>query len=128
MGWYDSFSKPINSTTGVGVVSGPSTGSLIAEIDSSQLGTNNYDSNKQALFRVTWIVGADTNATWQLEQVPSTALATSTNPTTIIVKSPSAQSAQYVTNHVLGVNDRLRVRLLSTVANVAATIQAEPIT
>ena len=128
MGWYDLGNKPINSTTGVGVVSGPSTGSLIAEIDSTQLGTNNYEPNKQQLFRVTWIVGADTNATWQLEQVPSTATVTSTNPTTIIVKSPSAQSAQYVTNHVLGINDRLRVRLLSTVANVAATIQAEPIT
>ena len=128
MGFYDSGNPPINSTTGVGVVTAPSTSSLIAEIDSTQLGTVNYTTSQQNLFRVTWIVGADTSATWYLEQVPSTALTTATNATTIIVKSPTAQSAQYVTNHRLGQNDRLRVRMLSTGVNACASIQAEAIT
>lgn len=128
MGFYDSGNPPINSTTGVGVVNAPSTASLIAEVDSSQLGTVNYTTNQTKLHRVTWLVGADSNATWMLEQVNSTALTTSTNPTTWIVKSPPSQTAQYIFNCELRQNDRLRVRMLSTQVNACASIQAEPLT
>jgi hypothetical protein len=43
-------------------------------------------------------------------------------------KTPSAQSAQYVTVHTLLPNYRLRARLFSTGPNASALIIAEPLT
>ena len=128
MGWYDSGNPPINSTGDHAVVSAPSTATLIAEIDSTQLGTNNFTAQQTGLFRCTIGVGADSNATWQFEQVNSTALTTSTNPTTWFLKSPPSQTAQYVINCELRQNDRLRIRMESTKVNACGWIQAERLT
>lgn len=128
MSFYAEGNPPVNSTTGLSPVVNPSTSSLIAEVDSTQLGTAFLTAGQKRQFRVTWLVGATTNATFQLEQVESTALISSTNPTTVIAYSPTNQSAQYITNHDLIQNSRLRVRLNSTfTGSASAYIQAEAI-
>ena len=105
----------------------PTTGTLVQELDSSQLGTVNFSAAQSGLFRVTWIVGGDTAATFQLEQANSTGLSASTN--VITVRTPTNQSAQYVANYVLAKDDRLRIRLqTSLTANVMGYIQAERLT
>ena len=124
--WYDAGNVPINSTTPQ-PVSNPSTATLCAEIDSTQLGTQNLAANQVKNVRVTWIVGGDTNCTWQLETASSTA--TGAGVDIIFLKTPTAQSGQYVTNHSLLANYRIRARLQSSLTvNVTAFIQAEPMT
>ena len=124
MSWYDAGNPPVNST--YAVVAAPSTASLIAELDSTQLLTKDYATGQQQNFRTTWIVGASTTAIFQLEHVNSTALAGAID--TIFVQTPTGQSAQYVLNFQLGKDSRLRARLNSTAANACAFIQAEAIT
>lgn len=125
--WFNWGNPPIASSATAQPVSNPSTSTLINEIDSTQLGTVNFVGAQTRKYQVTWIVGADTNATWQLEQANSTALGAST--TTIFVKTPTAQSGQYVTYHELGVNDRLRARVNSTfTGNATAFILAVALT
>lgn len=125
MGWYDAGNPPITSTQTPNT--NPSTSALIAELDSTELGTKDYVAGQSGLFRVTWIIGGDTSATWQLEHAASTALSDSTR--TLWVKTPTGQSGQFVTNHNLGPNHRLRARINSTAtATYVATIQAERIT
>lgn len=124
MGWKDWGNTPINSTGTP--QSGPSTGTLLAELDSSQLGTMNYTISQQANFAVTWIVGADTNVTWQLESCNSTALGAGVD--IIFPKTATGQSGQFMTTHRLGKDYRLRARLFSTGANASAYISAEPLT
>lgn len=130
MGWYDSGNPPINSTnnTSSGTITAPSTATLIAEIDSTQLGTNQFSAGQTKLFRVTWGVGCSSVGIWQLEVATSTVLLTSTAAGTKIVYSPPNQTAQYVTNEELGVNGRLRIRMLSTKVEAAGWIQAEALT
>lgn len=117
--------KPINST--YAIVTGPDTSTLIAELDSTQLGTVNFRAGQSRLFRVSWIVGADTNATWQLESATDTNVASGVDK--LFPKSAPSQSGQYVTTHVLEKDMRLRARVASSLA-VAATafISAEPLT
>lgn len=115
--------KPINSTGAV--VSAPSTETLLAELDSTQLGTVNFRIGQRQLFRVSWIVGSDTSATWQLESAASTALASGVD--VFFPKTAPSQSAQYVTTHELTKDMRLRARLASTAVNSAAFISAEPV-
>ena len=125
MGFYDAGNPPITSTQGI--TTNPSTTTLCAELDSTELGTANYRAGQSGLFRVTWIIGGDTSATWQLEQAASTALNDSTR--TIWVKTPTGQSGQFITNHRLEQNHRLRARINSSfTAAVVASIQAESIT
>ena len=124
MSYYDWGNPPVSSTSGV--TSGPSTASLIAELDSTQLGTVNYAAGQQQNWRVTWIVGASTTAIYQLEHATSTALA---NPVDVcFVQTPTGQSAQYVFNLRLTKDSRLRARLNSTAGNAVAFIQAESLT
>ena len=125
--WYDWGNVPINSTTPQ-PVSNPSTSVLCAEIDSTQLGTVNLAPNQAKNVRVTWLIGSDTNVTWQLETCTSTALSAGVD--ILFVKTPANQSGQYVTNHQLLANYRIRARMQASVAagNTVATIQAEPVT
>lgn len=127
MSWYAEGEAPINSTGDHAPVSAPSTSTLIAEIDSTQLGTVNFTPGQTRKYRCTVGVGADSNATWKFEQVPSTALTTSTHATCWFLKSPPSQTAQYVINCELGRNDRLRIRMDSTQVNACGWIQAEPL-
>lgn len=121
MSFFIAGNPPINSTGSP--VAAPSTSTLIAELDSTVLGTKNYTGSRTQTFRVNWIVGADTNVTWQLESATSTALAAGQD--VVFVKTPTAASGQFQTVHVLGKDYRVRARLASTGANAAAYITAE---
>lgn len=124
MSWYDLGNPPITSTQGL--IAAPSTSDLIAELDSTELGTKNFAAGQQHNARVTWVAGASTTAIFRLEVAASTALA---NPTSrMLVWTPTGQSGQYVTNVRLSKDSRLRVLMESTGANAAATIQAEFLT
>jgi|SRR6185295_12572406 len=125
MAFHDWGNPPINST-GFTPVAAPSTATLIAELDSTRLGTVFFDTGQSRQYQVTWIVGADTNATWQLESATSSSLADGVD--VIFPKTPSGQSAQYVTYHTLEKNMRLRARQFSTAVNSAAFISAVPLT
>lgn len=125
MAFFDWGNKPHNST-GFAPVSGPSTSTLLAELDSTVLGTKDLKVGQSFTVNVTWIVGADTNVTWQLETATDTGLGSGVD--IIYPKTPTGQSAQYVTKHTLEQNYRLRARLFSTGANAAAFISAEKLT
>jgi hypothetical protein len=124
MSWYDIGNSPINST--YAPVGAPSTASIIAELDSTQLLTKDFRDGFQQNHRVTWIVGASTTAIFQLEHTNSTALTGALDTT--YVQTPTGQSGQYVYTVRLGKDSRLRARLNSTAANACAFIQAEALT
>ncbi len=125
MAWHDSGNKPINSTGFVPIGAG-STATLYAELDSTQLGTAFFAAGQSRLFQVTYIMGADTNVTWQVGSCASTALSAGVDE--FYVKTPTAQSAQYVMQHTLEKDHRLRIRQFSSGANGAAYISAVPLT
>lgn len=125
MSWYDLGNPPINSTQAQ-PTGAPSTATLLAEIDSTQLGSATWETGRHHNYRVTWIVGASTTAIFQLEHATSTALASPVDA--IYVQTPTGQSGQYVVNLRLERNSRLRARLNSTAANAVAFIQAEQLT
>ncbi len=125
MAWHDSGNKPINSTGFVPIAAG-STTALFAELDSTMLGTKDFATGQERLYQVTWIVGGDTNITWQLENCSSTNVASGVDA--IYPKTITGQSAQFVTYHSLSKDYRLRARQFSTGANGAAYISAMPLT
>ena len=125
MAFFDSGNKPIFST-GFAPVGAGSTTTLYAELDSTMLGTKDFATNQKAIVNVTWIVGADTNVTWQCETCNSTAL--NAGQDVFYPKTITAQSAQYVTKHELFKDYRIRVRQFSSGANGAAAIIAEYLT
>lgn len=131
MAWRDWGSTPIQSrngggSTGFGIETNPSSATLIAEIDSTQLA--NVLSGG-SLHQVTWLLGASTNATWMLEQAKSTSLSTSAIRDRSYVLTPSNQTGQYVMTYKLEKGDRLRARIDGGIAGIAtAKISAEPLT
>lgn len=125
MSYFDWGNKPIASTGAV-PVSAPSTSTLLAELDSTMLGTVNFKAGQSMNVRVTYILGADTNVTWQAGTCASTALNAGVDE--IFPKTPTGQSGQYVVTHTLEKDYRIRARLFSTGANAAAYISAEPLT
>lgn len=127
MGWRDSGNPPINSTAAP--ASNPSTSTLIAELDSTQLGTKNLVGGQKLLVTATWILGHNNSsgASWQLETCASTALNSGVD--VFYPFSPQNQSAQYVTTHELFKDYRMRARLFSSQAGTfAAYISAEVLT
>lgn len=126
MGAFDGgFGNPPINSTGFVPVAAPSTATLLAELDSTQLGTYRFVGSQSRLYRVNWIMGADTNATFQCESASDTGLATGVD--VFYPKTVPNQSAQFVTSHTLTKDMRLRVRLFSTAVNAAAYISAEPL-
>lgn len=126
MAWRDWGNRPVNSTTAQPATN-PSTATLIAEVDSTQLGTQNFAVGQSRLALVTWILGSDTNAVWQCEIATSTALASPQDA--IFLRTAGGQSAQFITTHVLEQNARVRARLNSTFTGSAhAYIAVEPLT
>lgn len=118
--------KAINST-GAGLVTNPSTATLIAELDSTQLGTQNFRVGQNRSFRVSWILGGDTNVTWQCETATDTGLGSGVE--IVPIKTASAQSGQFVTTHELTKDMRIRARLFSSLTgSVTAFLSAEPLT
>lgn len=130
MAWRDWGSTPINShggtSTGYGIETNPSSATLIAEIDSTQLANVLKGGS---LHQVTWVLGASTNATWMVEQASSTSLSTSAIRDRTYIQTPSNQSGQYILTYKLEKGDRLRARIEGGVTGVAtAKISAEPLT
>jgi hypothetical protein len=125
MAWYDVGNPPIYSTA---APSTASTVTLCAELDSTQLGTVNFATGQSGLFKVTWILGADTNAVWQCESCASTALNAGVD--IFFPQTPTAASAQFVTTHTLEKDYRLRARIGGSTFNatVRALIIAERMT
>jgi hypothetical protein len=126
MPWRDWGNPPVYSTTAQPVGT-PSTATLCAELDSTQLGTKDLVSGQKVLVMTTWFIGGDTSYTWQLEAAGSTALTDSTQ--VVYVKTPTGQSGQYITVNELYKDYRLRARIVSTnQASVTASICAERMT
>lgn len=125
MAWFDNGNPPINSTGNL--AANPSTSTLIAELDSTQLGTVNFSTSQSAIVEVRWVLGSDSNAGWQCETATSTALGAGVD--VFYVKTPTNQNAEYITRHVLKQNYRIRARPLSTWGgNGYAYISAEVLT
>jgi len=127
MAWRDWGNPPVVST-GVPSVN-PSTSTLIAELDSTQLGTKNLAVGQKLIVTATWIIGQtnSSGASWQLETCTSTALSAGVD--IFYPFSPQNQSAQYVTTHELFKDYRMRARLFSSQAGTFhAYITAEVLT
>lgn len=125
MAWNDWGNKPINST-GVAPVGAGSTVTLYAELDSTMLGTVNFAVGQSKLFNVSYIIGADTNVTWQVGTCASTALNAGVDE--FFPKTATGQSGQFVVQHTLEKDHRIRVRQSSTGAGGSAYISAVPLT
>lgn len=125
MAWHDSGNRPINSTNAP-PVSAPSTSTLLAELDSTMLGTASFRTGQSMIFEVRYTLGADTNVTWQVGSCASTALNAGVDE--LFPKTPTAQSAVYIHQLTLEKDHRIRARLFSTGANASAHISAIPLT
>ena len=124
MAWHDSGNRPINSTTSV--IAAGSTATLYAELDSTVLGTVAFAVGQSRIYQATYIMGADTNVTWQVGSCNSTALNSGVDE--FFPKTPTGQSGQYVVQHVLEKDQRLRIRQASSGANGSGYISAVPLT
>jgi hypothetical protein len=124
MAWHFTGNVPINST-GVAPIGAGSTDALYAELDSTRLGTANFVAGQSRIFQVTYVLGADTNVTWQVGTASSTSLAAGVDE--FFPKTPTGQSGQYVMQHTLEKDHRIRARQFSTGAGGAAYISAVPL-
>lgn len=124
MAWHAEGNPPINSTGFLPVAAG-STGTLYAELDSTQLGTVNFVTGQSRLFQVSYVMGADTNVTWQAGTCLSTALNAGVDE--FYPKTATGQSAQFILQQSLEKDYRIRVRQFSSGAGGAAYISAVPL-
>jgi hypothetical protein len=134
MSWFTLGTSAIASTQGI--ATNPSTATLLAEIDSTQLGRHVVPQGG-GNFQVTWICGSQsTNVLWQFEQCLSTGLDVSTSGSTqdgaiaqTFAYTPINQGAQFITKHKLNRGDRLRARINASISAGTATckIIAEPL-
>lgn len=127
MAYYDAGNPSINST-GATFVSDPSTATLVAELDSTQLGTAFYQAGQSNNVRLTVVLGgnASTNVQWVVDLASSTGLAAASIVDQKGMFTPAGQSAQYVWQWKLEKDYRIRARVNSSVAGlVAANLQAE---
>ena len=113
MAWRETGNPPQFSTTSL--QAGASTTALYAVISTLAAGP----------YEVRWILGGSTNAAWALEQSTGTAVDAASQRAAIYVFTSPNQSAQFVTTHQIETGDILRARITSTVALIAAQIQAE---
>jgi len=123
--WHALGNKPINSTGITGPTGAGSTATLYAELDSTMLGTVNFKAGQSMDVQVTYIMGADTNVTWQAGVCASTA--TNSGVDEFFPKTPTGQSAQYVIQHRLEKDQRIRIRQQSSGAGGAAYLSAIPL-
>jgi hypothetical protein len=125
MAWHDGLGNPPINSTGFAPISAGSTDALYAELDSTRLGTANFVVGQSRIFLVSYLLGADTNCTWQVGPCTSTALGAGADE--FFPKTAAFQSGQFVFQHTLEKDYRLRVRQFSTAANGAAYISAVPL-
>lgn len=122
MAFYDWGNAPINSTSAP--VATASTAALLAELDSTMLGTKDLAVNQKCIVNVTWILGGDTNSQFQCETATSTA--TNAGVDIFYPTVPTLQTAQFVTKHELLKDYRIRARMFSSNSGtVRAYISAE---
>src|SRR3990167_3976649 len=107
MAWHDWGNPPIRSTTAPS--SDPSTTALIAEVDSTQLGSTSWPNGKPV--KVHWIVGASTVANWRLEHALSTSISSTGARDVLGVLTPVNQSAEHVGVYMCEPGDRFRIRV-----------------
>lgn len=124
MSWHGDGNRPVNSTTSV--IAAGSTATLYAELDSTVLGTAFYRGDQSGVWQVTYVMGADTNVTWQCGPCTSTALGAGAADE-FFVKTPTAQSGQYVMQHELKKDYRIRIRQQSSGSGGAAYLSAVPL-
>lgn len=125
MALWDFGNPPIASAATAPIGAG-STATLYAELDSTQLRTKDLLPNQKLIAKVNWIMGADTNVTWQCETCASTAL--NAGQDIFYPKTPTAQSGQYATMVELFKDYRIRIRQASSGANGTGYLQAEIVT
>lgn len=125
MAWNDWGNQPINSTSAPQTPN--STTLLVAELDSTQLGTKDFVTGQSRIYNVSYVLGGDTNTKWQVGVCTSTALNAGVDE--FFPCTPTFQTAQYQLQHVLGPNYRIRARVLSSHAgSVHAFLSAVPLT
>lgn len=120
MSWHGDGNRPVNSTSSV--IAAGSTATLYAELDSTMLGTAFYAASQSQVWQATYIMGSDTNTTWQCGSCASTALNSGLDE--FFPKTPIGQTAQYVVQHELKKDQRLRIRQLSSGAGGTGYISA----
>jgi hypothetical protein len=125
---------PAISSTGAGTAANPSTATLVAEIDSTQLqvltGSSIVGAGHAVHARLTAILGGSTICDWRIEQALSTSLDVSTSARLVVpIQTPTGQSGQYVVSLTLEPGDRVRARLNSSLTGtVNAFLQIDPLT
>jgi hypothetical protein len=90
------------------------------------LGTAFFKVGQSRIYQVTYIIGGDTNITWQVGTCSSTNLNAGVDE--FYPKTPTGQTAQYTIQQTLEKDYRIRVRQFSTGNNGAAYISAIPLT
>ena len=118
MAWHD-WGNPTVASTQTSTT-GQSTTALLAAISSASI--------SGGIWSVRWVVGGSTNATWELEHALSTGLGSTAIRDVMTVFTPPNQSAEYVRTYVCETGDIFRAMITSTVAIVAAKIEAEKLT
>jgi len=116
--WHDWGNPPINA--GGVTAGGQSTTAVIAELDSTVLGTKNLIAGQKLLVSVNWILSSDTVVTVKFGSGLSTGVASTSWVDLAFAELPGHQSAQFVTRHELFTNYRIRAGLQSSVAGTAA--------
>lgn len=126
MAWYDSGNPPIDASA---ISTNADTSTLLVELDSTVLGTKDFQGSQSGLYRVSWILGASTVVVMNVEHALSTGIGSTGIRATRSVVCPVNQSAQFVLNYKLEKDDRLRVRANSSMTgNIYASAQAERLT
>ena len=124
MAYFESGNIPIVST-GAGLTTDPSTATLLAEIDSTQLASILPAGQP---FQVTAVIGASTNAQWRIEQCLSTGTGSTAIRDLVTILTPTAMSGQYTWKWQLQPGDRIRARVNSSfTATASAKLFAEPL-
>lgn len=123
MSWHGEGNRPVNSTSSV--IAAGSTATLYAELDSTVLGTKSYVGDQSVVWQVTYIMGADTNCTWQVGTCTGTALTAGADE--FFPKTPTGQTAQYVLQQELKKDYRIRIRQQSSAAGGSGYISAVPL-
>jgi hypothetical protein len=117
--WHDWGNPPINSTSAPSA-GGASTTALLAELDSTQLGTKDLGAGQKLMVSVNWTVSSDTVVTLSYGSALSTGMGSTGWVNRVFVDLPGHQAGQFVTRHELFTNYRLRGNILSSVAGTAS--------
>lgn len=121
-------------STGAGTANNPSTATLVAEIDSTQLGivtgaaTVGGKNGRTSPARLMATLGGSTSCDWRLEKSVSSTLADAPNFLVPSILTPTGQSGVYQFSIMVEPGDRIRARLNSSLTGSAsAFLQVDPL-